>query len=147
MNGIPTFDNINYVNKDGNLTDSIRNNLSNLYGRLQAIGSSQINTNIDITKPTQIAPDINYISKGNAITPYKLPTRCPLSSQMVITNPGISAHGFVINIGVGQSIQYLGIIGTTSLTMTDDGSAITLYCINTDKDFLVISNEGAITLL
>lgn len=147
MNGIPIFDNINYVDKDGNLTDSIRNNLSNLYTRLQVIGSSQINTNIDVTKPTQLAPDVNYISKGSAITPYQLPTRCPLSSKMTVTNPGLSTHGFVINIGLGQSIQYLGTLGTTSLTMTDDGAAVTLDCINPDKDFLVISNEGAITLV
>lgn len=144
MRGIPVFDNVNFTDSNGNLTDPIRNNFTQLYQALQYQGASNITTKISPNTP--LAPDNNFIARGLSIVPYDLPLFSQLGSFITITNPE-SGPGFVINIGIAKTIQWLATIGSTSLTMTDAGSAITLYCVTPDKDFLVINHEGTILLV
>ena len=142
MIGIPQFDNLPYTTKNGMLTDAASSNLTQIYNRLQGYQNPLVST--DSAPQKLLVPDQNTIAMNAASETYPLPTTCQVG-QILTMIAAPPTPGFVITANAGQTIYYLATTGTT-LTGTQTGGAVQLFCFTQDKDFLALYITGTFTL-
>jgi|HubBroStandDraft_1064217.scaffolds.fasta_scaffold00305_37 hypothetical protein len=143
MNQIPPFDNIQFVQKDGYLTDSEKQNLIQLY---QALKNYQ---RLNSVSGTSIIMDFdqNYVTTSSSLTTLTLPAVIPFGSTLAVY--GYSSGGWKISQNANQNILYTNVFTTTgtggSLSSTSQGDCVTLVCVVENLNFLVINYVGTLT--